>query len=66
MKKFLGRPDEFKQAIETLGQRGSWEDVEIGPRFKTIDGGTIQWYPSTGTVDRQHKVDISVTKQSYT
>jgi predicted nucleotide-binding protein len=50
MKKFLGRPDEFKQAIETLGQRGSWEDVEIGPRFKTIDGGTIQWYPSTGTI----------------
>lgn len=50
MKKFLGRPDEFKQAIETLGQRGSWEDVEIGPRFKTIDGGTIQWHPSTGTI----------------
>lgn len=50
MKKFLGQADEFKQAVETLGQRGSWEDFEQGLRYKTIDGGTIQWYPSTGTI----------------
>lgn len=50
MKKFLGQTDEFKQAIETLGQRGSWEDFEQGLRYKTIDGGTIQWYSSTGTI----------------
>lgn len=50
MKKFLGQPDEFKQVVETLGQRGSWEDFEQGLRYKTIDGGTIQWYTSTGTI----------------
>jgi len=50
MNKFLGQPEEFKQAIETLGQRGGWEKFEQGLRFKTIDGGIIQWYPSTGTI----------------
>lgn len=49
-KKFLGQAEEFKQAIETLQQRGSWEDFTQGLRFKTIDGGTIQWYSSTGTI----------------
>jgi hypothetical protein len=50
MKKFLGQPEEFKQAINTLQQRGDWEDFSQGLRFKTIDGGTIQWYSSTGTI----------------
>lgn len=50
MKKFLGQPEEFKQAIETLKQRGSWENFDQGLRYKTIDGGTVQWYQSTGTI----------------
>jgi predicted nucleotide-binding protein len=50
MTKFLGQPDEFQQAIETLGQRGTWENSEQGLRYKTIDGGTIQWYQTTGTI----------------
>jgi len=49
-KRFLGQADEFKQAIETLQQRGSWEDFSKGLRFKTVDGGIIQWYSSTGTI----------------
>jgi predicted nucleotide-binding protein len=49
-KKFLGQPEEFKQAIETLQQRGSWEDFPQGMRYKTIDGGIVQWYSSKGTI----------------
>ena len=49
-KKFKGQVDEFKQAVDTLQQRGTWENFDQGLRFKTIDGGTIQWYKSTGTI----------------
>ena len=52
-KKFLGQPEEFKQAIETLQQRGTWEDSSKGLRYKTVDGGIIQWYSSTGTIQIQ-------------
>lgn len=53
MNKFLGEPDELKQAIDSLGQRGSWQDFEPGLRFKAIDGGIIQWYKNTGTIQFQ-------------
>jgi len=53
MNKFLGHPEEFKQAIESLNQRGAWENFQQGLRFKTIDGGIIQWYQSTGTIQFQ-------------
>ncbi|MGE0076692.1 MAG: TIR domain-containing protein [Bacteroidales bacterium] len=53
MNKFLGQPEEFKQAIESLNQRGAWENFQQGLRFKTIDGGIIQWYQSTGTIQFQ-------------
>jgi predicted nucleotide-binding protein len=53
MNKFLGQPEEFKQAIESLGQRGNWEDFEQGLKYRTIDGGIILWYRSTGTIQLQ-------------
>lgn len=53
MNKFLGKPEEFKQAIDSLGQRGTWQYFEPGLRFKSIDGGIIQWYQSTGTIQFQ-------------
>lgn len=49
-KKFKGKPSEFKDAISTLGLRGEWINFEQGLRYKTVDGGTIQWYESTGTI----------------
>ncbi|WP_172913975.1 TIR domain-containing protein [Capnocytophaga canis] len=57
MSKFLGKPEEFKKAINTLKLRGNWEDCQNGFRFKTIDGGIIQWYPSTGKILLQGKDD---------
>ena len=49
---------------QLLGERGnifSWEYIENGP-----DNWLVKIQKNNSTVDRQHKVDISVTKQSYT
>jgi predicted nucleotide-binding protein len=50
MSKFLGHPDELKKVINNLGQRGSWQEVANGLRYKTIDGAVLNWYPSTGKI----------------
>lgn len=53
MNKFLGQPEEFKQIIESLKQRGNWENFEQGLKYRTVDGGIILWYRNTGTIQLQ-------------
>jgi predicted nucleotide-binding protein len=53
MNKFLGSAAEFKQAINALKLPGAWEDFPQGLRYRTTDGGTVQWYASTKTVQVQ-------------
>ena len=53
MNKFLGAEDEFKVLIESVEKKGKWEDFAMGLRYKTVDGGIIQWYKSTGTIQIQ-------------
>lgn len=53
MKKFHGKPNEFKEALDSLGQRGEWQKFESGLKFKSVDGGYVLWYPSTGTIQIQ-------------
>lgn len=50
---FKGSSDKFKEAIESLNQSGEWQHFAPGLRFKTVDGGIIQWYSSTGTIQLQ-------------
>ncbi|MCM5530534.1 TIR domain-containing protein [Parasegetibacter sp. NRK P23] len=50
MNKFYGPPEDFKTAITSLNLPGRWEEFPEGARFKTINGGIIQWYSSTGSI----------------
>lgn len=50
MKKFLGEITEYKKAVDSLSLRGNWEDGNNCIRFKTLDGGIIIWYPTTGSI----------------
>ena len=50
MRKFYGPPEDFKTAITSLNLSGRWEEFPEGARFKTTNGGIIQWYSSTGSI----------------
>jgi predicted nucleotide-binding protein len=50
MNKFLGAAEEFKQAIDDLALRGAWEELPNGLRYRTPDGGIVQWFATTKTV----------------
>jgi len=50
MPKFEGTLEEFKQAIDALSMGGSWEEFTLGLRYRTKDGGVIQWYNSTKNI----------------
>ncbi|HEY5536237.1 MAG TPA: nucleotide-binding protein [Ignavibacteria bacterium] len=53
-KKFKGTSDDFVKAIKSLKQKGDFEEQSNSNiRFKTIDGGIILWYPTTGTISIQ-------------
>ena len=50
MPKFLGTSEEFKRIVESISLNGKWEDFDLGVRYRTRDGGVIQWYESKGTI----------------
>ncbi len=53
-KKFLGTSEEFVTALKSLKQKGTLEEQsEKLVRYKTIDGGIVLWYPTTGTISIQ-------------
>jgi predicted nucleotide-binding protein len=53
-KKFLGTTEDYKKAIMSLKQKGSFEDTSGNTiRYRTADGGIILWYPTTGTINVQ-------------
>lgn len=53
MKKFSGTEEDFRLLIDNLNQKGSWETFPTGIRYRTEDGGVINWYTSTKTVQLQ-------------
>lgn len=53
MKKFTGTEESFKAKIDSVVPNGTWEEFGSGIRYRTEDGGVINWFTSTKTVQIQ-------------
>jgi predicted nucleotide-binding protein len=52
--KFKGTLDELKGTVASAGLQGAWSDDGHGKiAFRTKDGGVLNWWPSSGTVQTQ-------------
>ena len=58
MKKFTGTEEAFKLKINSLIPDGAWEPFATGLRYRTEDGGVINWYTSTKTVQLQGNAEV--------
>ena len=54
--KFIGNFNELKEKLKNLS--GSWDDTQVNKKvFRLNDGGLLNWYVSTGTIQFQGKSD---------
>ncbi|MCB4745350.1 MAG: hypothetical protein LGB07_06850 [Sulfurovum sp.] len=51
--KFTGNFDELKRKLEPL--KGDWEENQAGKKVLRVNGGVLNWYESTGTLQVQGK-----------
>lgn len=57
-RKFKGSAEKLKSRIEEAGTRGKWSDDGQGKHtFTSDEGGVLNWWKSTGTVQLQGKGD---------
>jgi len=54
--RFTGNFDELKEKLSSLNEIGAWNDLNDNQKqFKHKNGGILNWYPSTGTLNFQGK-----------
>lgn len=56
--KFKGSFEELHTLIEAAGVKGAWQEEGGAKRcFRSQDGGVLNWWPSTGTLQLQGQAD---------
>ena len=61
--KFTGIYEELKNALSSIDSQGLWVDLNDNQKqFRHNNGGIINWYPSTGTINFQGK-DASILEK---
>lgn len=58
MKKFTGTVEDFKSKIDRIISNGTWEEFATGIRYRTEDGGVINFYSGTKTIQIQGNVKV--------
>lgn len=54
--RFSGEIDELKNKLASLGSAGEWVEVNANQhQFRHKDGGVMNWFPSTGSINFQGK-----------
>ena len=51
--KFKGKLEELKSLIDNGGVTGVWSEEQGKATFRSKDGGVLNWWPSTGTIQCQ-------------
>ena len=51
--KFTGEFEELKRRLESLG--GDWNEGQAGKKVLRVNGGVLNWYETTGTLQVQGK-----------
>ena len=60
--KFKGSIDDLKARLEAASISGKWSgEGQSKPSFRSDDGGILNWWPNTGTVQLQGKEEAKAT-----
>jgi hypothetical protein len=63
--RFTGTYDGLRDKLAVLNGQGEWLDLnENQKQFRHTDGGILNWYPSTGTINFQGRGDVKVRLQT--
>ncbi|MGL4409718.1 MAG: TIR domain-containing protein [Zoogloea sp.] len=55
MPEFKGSFEELQQMLSQKGCTGIWSDISNGKQFKSNEGGILNWFPGTGSINFQGK-----------
>jgi predicted nucleotide-binding protein len=56
-KKYRGTIEELKSKVERASIRGDWDEGQGKHSFRSKEGGVLNWWPSTGTLNVQGPAD---------